>query len=146
MDVERKPHWQAVCGSASSTPTTPGTVSVSASPTVLRAFSTATFTLHDLNAAETQAKYPYLGWMSFSDVGSTASTRPDRPLIVKATFDRYNKRITFSSARNCSYDLLRSKVSIFASFYGCERDSCALSTSRGNFKGLGGGGAATGTG
>ncbi|KAL5537219.1 hypothetical protein ACEPAF_1042 [Sanghuangporus sanghuang] len=48
--------------------------------------------------------------MSFSDVGSTMSVRPDRPLIVKATFDRYNKRITFSSARNCSYDLLRSKV------------------------------------
>ncbi|EJD07260.1 uncharacterized protein FOMMEDRAFT_137648 [Fomitiporia mediterranea MF3/22] len=43
-------------------------------------------------------------------VGSTMSTRPDRPLIVKATFDRYNKRITFSSARNCSYDLLRTKV------------------------------------
>lgn len=48
--------------------------------------------------------------MSFSDVGSTMSARPDRPLIVKATFDRYNKRITFSSARNCSYDLLRRKV------------------------------------
>ncbi|KAI5117511.1 hypothetical protein M0805_003916 [Coniferiporia weirii] len=48
--------------------------------------------------------------MPFADSGSTHSTRPDRPLIVKATFDRYNKRITFSSARNCSYDLLRSKV------------------------------------
>ena len=49
--------------------------------------------------------------MSFSDVGSTMSIRPDRPLVVKATFDRYNKRITFSSARNCSYNLLRQKVS-----------------------------------
>ncbi|THH11311.1 hypothetical protein EW145_g737 [Phellinidium pouzarii] len=48
--------------------------------------------------------------MPLSDVVSTMSIRPDRPLIVKATFDRYNKRITFSSARNCSYDLLRSKV------------------------------------
>ncbi|KAJ6563759.1 hypothetical protein B0H10DRAFT_2114933 [Mycena sp. CBHHK59/15] len=36
--------------------------------------------------------------------------RPDRPLVVKCTFDRWNKRITFSSARNCSYDLLRHKV------------------------------------
>ena len=54
--------------------------------------------------------------MSFSDVGSTASTRPDRPLIVKATFDRLNKRITFSSARNCSYDLLRTKVSPYSHF------------------------------
>ena len=32
-------------------------------------------------------------------------------LIVKASFDRLNKRITFSLARNCSYDLLRTKVS-----------------------------------
>ena len=36
--------------------------------------------------------------------------RPNNQLIVKVTFDRYNKRITFSSARNCSYDLLRLKV------------------------------------
>lgn len=38
-------------------------------------------------------------------------SRPDRPLIVKCTFDKWHKRITFSSARNCSYDLLRHKVS-----------------------------------
>ncbi|KAF8916216.1 hypothetical protein CPB85DRAFT_1490287 [Mucidula mucida] len=36
--------------------------------------------------------------------------RPDRPLIVKCTFDRWNKRITFSSAKNCTYILLRHKV------------------------------------
>ncbi|KAJ3516934.1 hypothetical protein NLJ89_g803 [Agrocybe chaxingu] len=35
---------------------------------------------------------------------------PDKPLIVKCTFDKWHKRINFSSARNCSYDLLRSKV------------------------------------
>ncbi|THU92735.1 hypothetical protein K435DRAFT_758000 [Dendrothele bispora CBS 962.96] len=37
-------------------------------------------------------------------------SRPDKPLVVKCTFDRYNKRITFSSARNCTYALLRHKV------------------------------------
>ncbi|KDQ61360.1 hypothetical protein JAAARDRAFT_30782 [Jaapia argillacea MUCL 33604] len=36
--------------------------------------------------------------------------RADRPLVVKCTFDRWNKRITFASARNCSYDLLRDKI------------------------------------
>jgi hypothetical protein len=35
---------------------------------------------------------------------------PDRPLVVKCTFDKWHKRITFNSARNCSYDLLRRKV------------------------------------
>ncbi|EIN09598.1 hypothetical protein PUNSTDRAFT_86034 [Punctularia strigosozonata HHB-11173 SS5] len=47
--------------------------------------------------------------------------RPDRPLVVKCTFDKWNKRISFSSARNCSYHLLRSKVeqcfSLHASTY-----------------------------
>ncbi|KAJ7656338.1 hypothetical protein DFH06DRAFT_470398 [Mycena polygramma] len=43
--------------------------------------------------------------------------RPDRPLVVKCTFDRWNKRITFSSARNCSYDLLRHKVEQCFSLY-----------------------------
>lgn len=41
---------------------------------------------------------------------SVVHGRPNNQLIVKVTFDRYNKRITFSSARNCTYDLLRSKV------------------------------------
>lgn len=36
--------------------------------------------------------------------------RPERPLLVKCTFDRWNKRISFASARNCSYDLLRNRV------------------------------------
>ncbi|KDR80641.1 hypothetical protein GALMADRAFT_240994 [Galerina marginata CBS 339.88] len=43
---------------------------------------------------------------------------PDRPLIVKCTFDKWHKRITFSSARNCSYDLLRRKVEQCFSLYG----------------------------
>jgi hypothetical protein len=45
--------------------------------------------------------------------------RPDRPLVVKCTFDRWNKKITFSSARNCSYDLLKNKVSHSSLKYGC---------------------------
>ncbi|KAF9461245.1 hypothetical protein BDZ94DRAFT_1264328 [Collybia nuda] len=36
--------------------------------------------------------------------------RPDRPLVVKCTLDNWHRRITFSSARNCTYDLLRDKV------------------------------------
>ncbi|KAF8239321.1 hypothetical protein L208DRAFT_1386173 [Tricholoma matsutake] len=36
--------------------------------------------------------------------------RPDRPLVVKCTLDGWHKRITFSSARNCTYGLLRHKV------------------------------------
>lgn len=36
--------------------------------------------------------------------------RPDRPLVVKCTFDRWNKHISFASAKNCSYDLLKNKV------------------------------------
>lgn len=35
---------------------------------------------------------------------------PDKPLIVKCTYDRWHKRINFNSARNCSYDVLRHKV------------------------------------
>ncbi|KAF8906206.1 hypothetical protein CPB84DRAFT_1770225 [Gymnopilus junonius] len=42
---------------------------------------------------------------------------PDKPLIVKCTFDKWHKRITFSSARNCSYDLLRRKVEQCFSLY-----------------------------
>ncbi|KAF9525381.1 hypothetical protein CPB83DRAFT_859742 [Crepidotus variabilis] len=44
--------------------------------------------------------------------------QPDKPLIVKCTFDKWHKRITFSSARNCSYDLLRRKVEQCFSLYG----------------------------
>ncbi|KAH7881774.1 hypothetical protein F5I97DRAFT_1945578 [Phlebopus sp. FC_14] len=43
--------------------------------------------------------------------------RPDRPLVVKCNFDRWNKRITFTSARNCSYELLRSKIEQCFSLY-----------------------------
>ncbi|KAI6126476.1 hypothetical protein EV401DRAFT_2148272 [Pisolithus croceorrhizus] len=37
-------------------------------------------------------------------------SRPDKPLLVKCTFDGWNKRISFASARNCSYDLLRERI------------------------------------
>lgn len=37
-------------------------------------------------------------------------SRPDRPLLVKCAFDGWNKRISFASARNCSYDLLRERI------------------------------------
>ncbi|KAJ6519119.1 hypothetical protein C8R45DRAFT_950302 [Mycena sanguinolenta] len=43
--------------------------------------------------------------------------RPDRQLVVKCTFDRSNKRITFDSARNCSYDILRHRVEQAFSLY-----------------------------
>ncbi|KAF8519029.1 hypothetical protein BU17DRAFT_48255 [Hysterangium stoloniferum] len=48
--------------------------------------------------------------MAFSDFGSTTSVRPDKPLVIKCTFDQRMKRITFASSRNCSYDLLRARV------------------------------------
>ncbi|KAG2011499.1 hypothetical protein CC2G_011605 [Coprinopsis cinerea AmutBmut pab1-1] len=41
--------------------------------------------------------------MSLSDL-------PDRPLVVKCTFDKANKKITFNSARNCSFNVLKEKV------------------------------------
>ncbi|KAJ7066389.1 hypothetical protein C8F01DRAFT_1052447 [Mycena amicta] len=44
-------------------------------------------------------------------------SRPDRPLIVKCSFDGSNKRITFTSARNCGYDLLRHRVEQCFSLY-----------------------------
>ncbi|KAI6024406.1 hypothetical protein EDC04DRAFT_2574197, partial [Pisolithus marmoratus] len=37
-------------------------------------------------------------------------SRPDKPLLVKCAFDSWNKRISFASARNCSYDLLRERI------------------------------------
>ncbi|KAG9312851.1 hypothetical protein JVU11DRAFT_6282 [Chiua virens] len=43
--------------------------------------------------------------------------RPDRPLVVKCTFDRWNKHISFASAKNCSYDLLKNKVEQCFSLY-----------------------------
>ncbi|CAK5267462.1 unnamed protein product [Mycena citricolor] len=43
--------------------------------------------------------------------------RPDRPLVIKCTFNGSTKRITFNSARNCSYDLLRHRVEQCFSLY-----------------------------
>ncbi|KAF9454221.1 hypothetical protein P691DRAFT_692748, partial [Macrolepiota fuliginosa MF-IS2] len=43
---------------------------------------------------------------------------PDRPLLVKCSFNGRHKRISFQSARNCNYDLLRHKVDQCFSLYG----------------------------
>ncbi|KAG6381486.1 hypothetical protein JVT61DRAFT_67 [Boletus reticuloceps] len=43
--------------------------------------------------------------------------RPDRPLVVKCTFDRSNKHINFASAKNCCYDLLKNKIEQCFSLY-----------------------------
>jgi hypothetical protein len=48
---------------------------------------------------------------------SPTYNRPDRPLVVKCTLDGWHKRITFSSARNCTYDLLRHKVDLLTNQY-----------------------------
>ncbi|KAG6335268.1 hypothetical protein ID866_3824 [Astraeus odoratus] len=47
----------------------------------------------------------------------TMQGRPDRPLLVKCAFDRWNKRISFASAKNCSYELLRKRVEQCFSLY-----------------------------
>ncbi|KAG6833242.1 hypothetical protein H0H87_009863 [Tephrocybe sp. NHM501043] len=38
------------------------------------------------------------------------NNRTSRQLVVKCSLDSWNKKITFDSARNCTYDLLRQKV------------------------------------
>ncbi|EKM81668.1 hypothetical protein AGABI1DRAFT_54553 [Agaricus bisporus var. burnettii JB137-S8] len=43
---------------------------------------------------------------------------PDKPLLVRCAFNGRSKRITFQSARNCNYDLLRRKVDQCFSLYG----------------------------
>lgn len=43
---------------------------------------------------------------------------PDKPLVVKCSFNGRHKRITFHSARNCSYEILRHKVDQAYSLYG----------------------------
>ncbi|KAG9128258.1 hypothetical protein FRC07_002217 [Ceratobasidium sp. 392] len=47
---------------------------------------------------------------TYSDYGSLSSLRGDIPLVVKCTFDRSMRRITFASAQTCSYELLRARV------------------------------------
>ncbi|GBE89623.1 hypothetical protein BKA93DRAFT_759516 [Sparassis latifolia] len=44
-----------------------------------------------------------------SDIDWT-ETRPDKALVVKCSYEGLNKRITFNSARTCSYDFLRQRV------------------------------------
>ncbi|KZS94656.1 hypothetical protein SISNIDRAFT_549192 [Sistotremastrum niveocremeum HHB9708] len=44
------------------------------------------------------------------EYASISSVRPDRPLIVKCTFDRSQKKVQFASARNCTLPLLRTKI------------------------------------
>jgi hypothetical protein len=48
---------------------------------------------------------------AYSDYGSVSSMRGDIPLVVKCTFDRSMRRITFQSAQTCTYELLRARVS-----------------------------------
>ncbi|EKM50674.1 uncharacterized protein PHACADRAFT_178406, partial [Phanerochaete carnosa HHB-10118-sp] len=40
----------------------------------------------------------------------SAETRPDKPLVVKCNYEGLNKRITFSSSRTCTFDLLKHRV------------------------------------
>ncbi|KAK7685725.1 hypothetical protein QCA50_011070 [Cerrena zonata] len=47
---------------------------------------------------------------SVSDRDSWTEHRPDKPLVVKVHYDGVNKRITFSSSRSCTFDLLRHKI------------------------------------
>lgn len=47
---------------------------------------------------------------SVSDRDSWTEQRPDKPLVVKVHYDGVNKRITFSSSRSCTFDILRHKV------------------------------------
>ncbi|KII87495.1 hypothetical protein PLICRDRAFT_55450 [Plicaturopsis crispa FD-325 SS-3] len=44
--------------------------------------------------------------------------RPDKPLLVKCEFNDKLKKITFSSARNCTLDLLKGKIEQGFSLYG----------------------------
>ncbi|CAE6413182.1 unnamed protein product [Rhizoctonia solani] len=47
---------------------------------------------------------------AYSDYGSVSSMRGDIPLVVKCTFDRSMRRITFQSAQTCTYELLRARI------------------------------------
>ncbi|KAJ1306894.1 hypothetical protein OPQ81_007879 [Rhizoctonia solani] len=47
---------------------------------------------------------------AYSDCGSISSMRGDIPLVVKCTFDRSMRRITFQSAQTCTYELLRARI------------------------------------
>ena len=65
------------------------------------------------------------GQVAFSDFGSTTLFRPDKPLIVKRTFDRRMKRITLASSRNCSYDPLRERgLCMDSSSDDCQKPNC----------------------
>jgi hypothetical protein len=57
--------------------------------------------------------YVLLGLGGIIESARNMHARPDRPLVVKCAFDRWNKRISFASARNCSYELLRNRVRLF---------------------------------
>ncbi|KZT59440.1 hypothetical protein CALCODRAFT_450060 [Calocera cornea HHB12733] len=51
---------------------------------------------------------------------SSAWDRPDRPLVVKCSYNRSMRRVTFASAVDCSFDVLRAKVEQCYSLYGCQ--------------------------
>ncbi|TCD69146.1 hypothetical protein EIP91_008622 [Steccherinum ochraceum] len=48
--------------------------------------------------------------VEYTEYRPQQSDRPDRQLVVKCNYEGLNKRITFSSSRKCSYDLLRQRV------------------------------------
>lgn len=52
--------------------------------------------------------------MSYSDYSvsdhNRSETRPDKALVVKCAYDEAVRKITFSSTRTCSYELLRQRV------------------------------------
>jgi hypothetical protein len=44
----------------------------------------------------------------FSD--PPGSNLPDKPLVVKCKFNSWTQKLSFRSARNCTYDMLQEKV------------------------------------
>ncbi|EIM86861.1 uncharacterized protein STEHIDRAFT_97694 [Stereum hirsutum FP-91666 SS1] len=47
---------------------------------------------------------------SYGSSSSLASDKPDKPLVVKCALNNRNKKVTFESARNCTYDILRQRA------------------------------------
>ncbi|OSX64438.1 hypothetical protein POSPLADRAFT_1138078 [Postia placenta MAD-698-R-SB12] len=59
--------------------------------------------------------------MSYSDYSvsdhNRSETRPDKALVVKCAYDEAVRKITFSSTRTCSYELLRQRIEEGFSLY-----------------------------
>ena len=60
--------------------------------------------------AQSTSNAPSLPPTTFRRGATTMQGRPDKPLVVKCAFDTWHKRISFNSARNCTYNVLRRKV------------------------------------